>query len=155
MAAFKPSKQIKQDKVAKGKAVEQQDDPRKYYNHKPSWNFSSCDKEQWTFSHEHAGDAFWSDILPVMKEREAQTWSEILVTEKKKNHTIPPEDLNPLARRRLVDLFVEAESIVSLRINGTKRLYGYMIGSVFNMLWYDDDHGDNDRCVCRSTKKHT
>ncbi|CUP62134.1 Uncharacterized phage-associated protein [Anaerostipes hadrus] len=32
---------------------------------------------------------------------------------------------------------------------------GYMVEKVFNILWYDDNHGDNNRCVCRSYLKHT
>lgn len=42
-----------------------------------------------------------------------------------------------------------------VRITGKHRLYGFMRGAVFNVLWYDLDHGDNDTCVCRSRKKHT
>lgn len=45
--------------------------------------------------------------------------------------------------------------IISLRITENHRLYGYMSGRVFNILWYDDDHGDNNNCVCRSHLKHT
>lgn len=39
--------------------------------------------------------------------------------------------------------------------SGISKIYGYMTGRVFNVLWYDDDHGDNSTCVCRSHLKHT
>ena len=60
-----------------------------------------------------------------------------------------------IARDRLYELHIEAEAIMSLRINATHRLYGYLEGAVFHILWFDPNHGDNDNCVCRSHKKHT
>ena len=62
------------------------------------------------------------------------------------------EALNKCARDRLAERMIEYEAIYSLRITGKHRLYGYIIGSTFNLLWFDDDHGDNDNCVCRSYK---
>lgn len=90
-----------------------------------------------------------------MKALESQTWNEILVRDKKQNHAINVEALNRTAQVRLADRFIEAESLISLRVTGSHRLYGYMSGRVFNILWYDDDHGDNKTCVCRSYLKHT
>lgn len=55
----------------------------------------------------------------------------------------------------MAERYIEAEALISLRMTGNHRLYGYMSGRVFNIIWYDDDHGDNDTCVCRSFKKHT
>lgn len=63
--------------------------------------------------------------------------------------------MNKVAQDRLFEKRIEAESLISLRLTGTHRLYGYMTGRVFNILWYDDDHGDNAECVCRSRLKHT
>ena len=109
----------------------------------------------WAFSKEHIGEAIWTEILPRLKDLETQTWSEIFITGKKQNHSIDLEDLNKAARDRLAEKYIEAESLMSLRVTGNHRLYGYMTGRVFNILWYDDDHGDNSRCVCRSKLKHT
>ena len=78
------------------------------------------------------------------------TWGQILLEGKKQNHSIVPEKLNKCARDRLIELRVEAEAIYSLRLGGTLRLYGYMNGATYSILWYDEDHGDNDTCVCRS-----
>ena len=90
-----------------------------------------------------------------LKAFETQTWSEILVKDKKQNHAINVYDLNKTAQERLEEKYIEAEALISLRITGTHRLYGYMEGSVFHILWYDIEHGDNETCVCRSHKKHT
>ncbi len=129
--------------------------PESYYQKHPSWNFHSCDTGQWSFTKENVGDEFWKDILPKLKGWETMTWQQILVADKKHNHSIDVETLNKVARDRLEQLEIEAQDIVSLRVMGQHRLYGYMDGSVFNLLWFDNEHGDNDHCVCRSNKKHT
>ena len=129
--------------------------PESFYQKHPSWNFHSCDTGQWAFSKETAGDEFWKDILPKLKGWETMTWQQILVADKKHNHYIDVETLNKVARDRLEQLKIEAQDVISLRVMGQHRLYGYMDGSVFNLLWFDNEHGDNDHCVCRSNKKHT
>ena len=115
----------------------------------PSWRFSLCDKACWGIT----ADDFINDILPKLKEWETQTWNEILVVSKKQNHSIDVEKLNKIAQNRLEELRIEAQSIVSLRLQGTHRLYGYRSESIFYILWYDKNHGDNETCVCRSRKK--
>lgn len=155
MAGSKKSKTVGRkenpftNKVCRGDNLEQ------YYFQKPAWNFSSIDKDFWSFNRENVGDYFWTDILPRLQAFETQTWNEILVTNKKSNHSIDAHALNKSARDRLDSLFIEMNSIISLRLNSTCRLYGYMTENVFNLLWYDDNHGDNPNCVCRSYKKHT
>lgn len=63
--------------------------------------------------------------------------------------------LNKTVQNRLDELRIETKAVISLRMKGTYRLYGYRIGNVFYILWFDTNHGDNDTCVCRSRKKHT
>ncbi len=117
----------------------------------PSWCFRYCDSKYWTFN----SDEFMNDILPKLRILETQTWNEILVKANKQNHSIDTETLNKLARNRLDTMNIEAEAIVSLRLQSTHRLYGYRIGSVFHILWYDKNHGDNNTCVCRAHKRRT
>ncbi len=155
MAGSKKKKEIKQLEFPIGKHIAQGGDPERYYSEHPAWTFASSDQEMWAFSQKHIGKAIWEEILPFLQSLETQTWSEILVRNKKKNHSIVVEELSKTAQDRLVTRFIEAESLISLHITGTHRLYGYMTGRVFNVLWYDDDHGDNEKCVCRSHLKHT
>ena len=125
--------------------------PEKYNSLFPSWSFRTCDKELWTLN----ADDLFNEILPKFKEWETQTWNELLMKSKKQNHSIDTEQLNKIARVRLDFLRIEAKAVISLRLQGTHRLYGYRIGSVFYILWFDKNHGDNDTCVCRSRKKNT
>jgi hypothetical protein len=155
MAGSKKNKQIKQKEIPKGKSIVQGGNPEQYYRENPAWSFASSDQEMWSFTQEHIGELIWTEILPRLKALESQTWTEILVRDKKQNHSINVEDLNKVAQDRLVAKYIEAESLISLRITGNRRLYGYMTGRVFNIVWYDNDHGDNKTCVCRSHLKHT
>ena len=122
---------------------------------KPVWRFSKTDKEYWKNDREEVQKIFWAEIFPRLQGLETQTWNEILVNGKKQNHYINVVDLNKIAIDRFAKLHIEAESIISLRITGTHRIYGYIEDEAFNILWIDLDHGDNYTCVCRSRKKHT
>lgn len=153
MAASK--KKVAGANPPQSKRVVQKDDPDAFYNETPAWIFSTADQECWPFTQEKIGEAIWSEILPYLKSVEGRKWNDILVAAKKQNHSIEPASLNKSARDRLVQLRLELGSIISLRISGNHRLYGYMVGRVFCILWYDDDHGDNSTCVCRSKRKHT
>ncbi|MBR5565615.1 MAG: hypothetical protein IKW08_05545 [Roseburia sp.] len=155
MAGSKKNKQIKQKEIPKGKCIAQGGNPEQYYIENPAWSFASADPDKWSFTQEHIGELVWTEIFPRLRALESQTWGEILVKDKKQNHSINVEDLNKIAQDRLATKYIEAESLISLRITGNHRLYGYMTGRVFNILWYDDDHGDNKTCVCRSYLKHT
>ena len=155
MVGSKKNKQIKQKEIPKGKSIAQGGNPEQYYIANPAWSFASSDPDMWSFTQDHIGELIWTEILPRLKALESQTWNEILVKDKKQNHSINVEDLNKVAQDRLAAKYIEAESLISLRVTGNHRLYGYMTGRVFNVLWYDDDHGDNNTCVCRSYLKYT
>ena len=124
----------------------------------PSWCISLCDTLQggaWSFYKDRLVDDLWTDILPKLRGFEQQTWSDILIDAKKQNHSIPCEELNKAAQKRLEELLIDTDIIYSLRLSGNVRIYGVLIEAVFYILWYDDNHGDNESCVCRSRKKHT
>lgn len=149
-------KKVKQKKYPIERVIKEGGDPNKFYSMKPSWNFHDCDNEMWSlFSDEVKRGKYWDEILPFLQKLEKITWNDILVVGKKKNHRIDIKYLNPGAQKRLEELHIEADALTSLSIKGTHRIYGCNIGSIFNVVWVDFDHGDNDSCVCRSRKKHT
>jgi len=154
-ASAKKQKKVIQSQSPKGKIILDGGNPNQYYSSHPSWNFSSCDKKKWSIWATETKDIFWSEIFPHLQSWEGMTWSEILVAAKKQNHTLDSKNLSKSATDRLSELYVEADSLISLRMTGTHRLYGFMSGSAFNILWVDLDHGDNENCVCRSYKKNT
>lgn len=132
--------------------------PDDFSDKRISWRFSQCDTDpgcRWSFNPNRFGDAVWDMIIRKLREFEGMTPAEIFVNANYQNHSIDVNGLLDEAGERLASLHIEAESLYSLRLSGTKRLYGILDGAVYSVIWYDDDHGDNDRCVCRSRKKHT
>ncbi len=148
-------KRVVQVENPKNRYIGQTEDPNRYYKKHPSWNFNSCDLEMWPLNKCNAGDLIWSEIIPHLKSLETQTWNDILVIASKHNHSIDIKTLNPIAQKRLAQKYIEHDSIISLSLTGTHRIYGYIVDTVFNILWYDTNHGDNNSCVCKSRKKNT
>ena len=97
MAGSKKDKQIKQKEIPKGKSITQGGDPEQYYSQNPAWTFANADQEMWALSQEHIRELIWSEILPKLKALETQTWGEILVRDKKQNHSLNLDDLNKVA----------------------------------------------------------
>ena len=138
--------------------IKQGGDPDSIMREHPSWRLASCDTEpsvRWSFHENRLSHEFWITILPKLQDFESMTWSEIFIAAKKQNHGADTAELNKSARDRLAALHIEEEALHSLRLGGQLRIYGFLTGSVYNILWYDDDHGDNSTCVYRSRKKHT
>lgn len=144
---------IAKAEITPTKRVTAVESPNSFYSCPPSWRFSSRDTEKWAFTKEAIGETIWDEIIPKLQDFEKQTWSEILVDSSKQNHGLAMKDLNKEAQAIIIKRQLELESIISLRLQGKHRLYGYIYGSTFHVLWYDEDHGDNDYCVCRSYKK--
>lgn len=138
------------------KEVRARENPNSIYGKNPSWSFSACDKEgSWAFSKDRLIDDFWERILPKLREFEKTTWGSILLDGKKSHHHISVSDCNKCAIDRLMEIGVFEDELLSLRLGGNLRLYGYLSESTYVIIWYDNDHGDNNSCVCRSHKKHT
>lgn len=148
-------KKIKQKINPEERKIRQFQNADAFYNRNPAWNFSNCDKEQWSIYSTNVRNIFWDEIFPRLQNLEKQNWKDILVNGKKHNHSIKTESLNKIAIDRLNKLYMEAESLISLKVTGTHRIYGYINDFVFNILWIDLNHGDNSDCVCRSKKKNT
>lgn len=154
MATSKKKKVVQKENPCNAR-VRQIENPEAFYREYPTWSFNSCDTDMWGFTSYNVGEAFWSEILPYLRSLETRTWNDILIVAKKQNHTIDTKQLSILAQKRLAERHIEKDSIISLRLSGTHRIYGFMQGRAFNILWYDSDHGDNETCVCRSHKKNT
>lgn len=71
---------------------------------------------------------------------ETMTWNEILIAAKKRNHSIAVADLSPEAQQRLEDLGLGLDEVVSLRLSGPERVFGYLENGVLVLLWWDPEH---------------
>ena len=150
-------KVVKQAGSPRGKSFGNSDPDSAIRKHL-SWSFSLCDTDpsiRWSFCKERLSDTFWDLIIPRLREFESMTLADIFIQAKKQNHGIDVSKLSTAAASRLAELHIEAEAVHSLRLGGQLRLYGILDGSTYSIIWYDDGHGNNDTCVCRSNLQHT
>lgn len=70
------------------------------------------------------------------------------------SHFVPLNNLSSDARSRLLEIGQgDVDGIFSLRLTGTKRIYGIRDGRALKLIWYDDDHGDNRNAVVPVTMR--
>lgn len=82
--------------------------------------------------------------LTYIRERlsylETMSWSEILVASRKQNHSISIQNLSKPAQDRLDEMGIALDEVVSLRLSGKERVFGYLENGVLVLLWWDPDH---------------
>ena len=80
----------------------------------------------------------WSELHQKLGNFETMRWSEVLG---RRNHEVKQSALCPEARRRLVEIDQDdIEGLVSLHLNGRKRVWGIRDGNVLKILWWDPEH---------------
>jgi hypothetical protein len=91
------------------------------------------------------------EVCKKLGELEASTWSEIFVTRKKQNHSVSVAQLSKEAKDRLKELKLdEHEELISLRLSGPERVWGYRYMGALTLLWWDPGHQ-----VCPSLPRNT
>lgn len=123
--------------------------PESYLNKRPVWAFGRCDRnhDRWTIG---SSPDFYNEILHKLVSFEGQSWSEIKIRDKKKNHYIPMSELCTEAQKRAETIHLHEDELFSLRLDGTLRLFGVIDDGIFNIIWYDSNH-----YICPSHLKHT
>jgi len=121
--------------------------PNSYLDKMPTWRFMKIDAEHEKWSIKKCCD-FNSDVLDKLVDFEQQTWGDITIHAKKKNHHIDVNHLVREAQKRLEALKIYEDQLFSLRLDGTTRLFGILQDGVFNIIWYDSNHE-----ICPSQKK--
>lgn len=92
-------------------------------------------------------------LLRKLREFECCTLSEILSPSYKAFHlyTNCSDCPNRKAVRRLGERYeCDSDAIARFRLGGTERLYGFLVGHEFHILWWDKDHE-----IWPSRKKNT
>lgn len=122
---------------------------------KPSWHVGLIDLDcQWSFTKINDLSCLL-EILSKLKNFETMTWQEILDASggrKQGNgnnhHHVQVSELVAAARKRLKDLRLDDhDSLFSLRLTATQRIWGILDGHVLKVLWLDDGHQ-----VCPTSK---
>ncbi len=115
---------------------------------RPSWHTSTIDLQgPWGWGEiDHA--FFFNDILPKIQNYESMSWFDIL---NRNNHEVKVGLISKEAQKRLTELKLDDfETLVSLRLTGTQRIWGIKMQNVFKLLWWDPEHK-----VYPSKLKHT
>ena len=117
---------------------------------KPAWQISKlemCDPFGW----HNLDKAKLDDIRTKLSQFESMTIIEIFVKGKHHHHSIPVEDLEAPAKKRLAELNLpDVEELHRLRLTGKERVWGILAQNVIQLLWWDPDHE-----VCLSDKPNT
>ncbi|WP_155981923.1 hypothetical protein [Nocardia sp. BMG111209] len=111
------------------------------------WSAQSID-------HEYAGEWDWhlapkeaKDILDLLAQMSGLSWREVKAqTFNSKNktrrlhHSQSIETICPAAQKRLEELEIAVSEVFRLRHGNLNRSWGYMIGPVFHVVWWDRHH---------------
>ena len=111
------------------------------------WSAASLDTD-------FAGDWDWQlepqearCVLEVLADVGDKTWGEVKAmmasSERRRrplHHAQSILSIDPAARERLRDLKLDIEEVFRLRHGNLRRIWGYVQGDVFNILWYDRSH---------------
>lgn len=143
-------------KTPKGKHIPITKQPKSFTGTHPVWSFLYADKDQWSITSEKSQKIFMTEVISKLRDLETQTWDEINIKNKSRNHRDHDLKYNKCAIDRAEEIGLELGSVQSLRLSGTHRLYGFLDeGWIFRIVWFDIDHGENKTCVCPSYKKCT
>lgn len=108
----------------------------------PAWRLGRLDlihPDNWKANHS-LDEVTLQRIRERLRHCEAKTWQEILVASGHFNHPIKVEKLCSGAQKRLAELQIDAESLISLNVTGKERVWGVRNGNVLSLLWWDPNH---------------
>lgn len=110
-----------------------------HHNLRPSWRVASLELVDPYGWHRLSAEKLL-DIRQKLAHFETMRWSELLVQAKKRNHSIKISEISPEARDRLDLIGIALDEVVSLRLSGKERVFGYLENGVLELLWWDPDH---------------
>lgn len=88
------------------------------------------------------------EITSKLSELEKFSWAQL---DKHRHHPIARENLGADARKRLREIKQDDVDVLhTLRLAGTRRVWGILVGNVYYVLWWDPGHK-----VYPVEKKHT
>ncbi len=104
----------------------------------PSWQIGFIDNEgKWSWSNVDK-ETLINEILPKLKSFETMYWKEIF---NRNSHEVSINQISKEAQKRLQELHQEdIENLVSLRVTGSKRIWGIKSGNTLKLLWWDPHH---------------
>ncbi|WP_437187858.1 hypothetical protein SH668x_001269 [Planctomicrobium sp. SH668] len=144
----KKPKTVELPKTSKSPANHEK--PESHTKDAPVWSLCRFDREsRWGESAFEGVDA-WKHLFEKLKSYERMTWGQIN-SNQRRDHSVPTGNLIKEARERLQQLKLDdVDELFRFRFEGKHRLWGIVIGNVFQILWWDKNHE-----ICPSTLKNT
>lgn len=141
-------KKVKQNINPKDQHIKQGADPESYSKKTPIWNFELRDKDhpRWGWSRLSMEEFFEKIYDKKLFSFQTMTWAEIEQQAGGRRHGTNShelsvaDDLCKEAKTRLRDLDIEADTVFSLRLQGTHRIYGIRDNRVLRIIWFDEEH---------------
>jgi len=127
-------------------------DPESLDKQTIAWHFHALDREHKDWGWDKLKAHQWKDILRHLISFEGMTWAALKQQAGGRrrgtnHHSLDVVGFNKTAQDRLKHLKLDDyESLFSLRINNTLRLYGIRDGRVLRLLWHDPFHGEKKGC---------
>ena len=132
------SSEIRKNKVP---GYSPENSPDSILNLKPSWRFGLMDiTGQWGWGNVES-KAKLLKITDKLKAFETMTWGEI--GKRGDSHSMPKDRITRNAQKNLSGKRIDAdelETLHSLRLSSTERVWGIREREVFYILWWDPEH---------------
>lgn len=93
----------------------------------------------------------WFDLLNKMAHLEGMIWNQILFLGHV--HEVKPKDCSRHFEQHIKKLNVEEEALLQLPFGNKHRLFGYRVGAVFYVIYYDHEHKVYDQRDKRKRKR--
>lgn len=122
-------------------------DPESLDKETLAWHFHRLDNPHADWGWHQLQPVHWRNVLDHLIAFEGLTWAQLKQQAGGRNHgtnhhSLPISELAAGAKHRLSELHLdEFDSVFSLRISNTLRLYGVRNGRVLQLIWYDPHHG--------------
>lgn len=121
--------------------------PESIYQMTMAWTHDHADREgQWSWgqAREWGYDAWSKVIYPKLQDFEKLLWREIesltTGTGHRMHHAMDVDTICKESQDRLVEILKDEDEIYRFRLGNRRRLWGFRIVNVFEILWYDPEH---------------
>jgi hypothetical protein len=152
MAVPKDRREPKIQKSPETREIRIETDPDTPETQTIAWHFHLLDRPHGDWGWDKLKAKDWRSILAHLVSFEGLTWAHLKSQaggrrQGTNHHSLDTDDFCKAAKDRLKHLNLDDfETLFSLRINQTLRLYGIRDGRVLQIIWHDPHHGSKRGC---------
>jgi hypothetical protein len=135
--------------IPSGRTIRLGVDPNDIYQMHVAWSDAEADRVgSWTWGPRDWSQAAWDGVIsPKLADFSTMLWREIDAAISgaghRMHHSMEVEIICNECQTRLLELDKVDGDIYRFRLGNSRRLWGFRILNVFEILWYDPDHNVN------------